>query len=131
MVNAPRPQYTSYQRNFLAFEYHKYRGTRNFKAGMLAEFQARFPGARMPGPNTILKIWSKQMEKGTINNCNSKSSPGDSYSGRPRTARTPANQVLVKGVMDRDAVKVNLEKQLGEAGGGGGGESPTYYLFPE
>ena len=105
----PRPQFTMEQRNFLALEYHKHKGTRNFKDQLLADFQAKFPGVRVPGKNIMAKILKKQMEKGTVNNCNSKTSPGDSHSGRIRTHKTPANTVLVKGVMDRDG-----PKQLGD-----------------
>ena len=110
MAGVPRPQFNMQERNFLAFEYHKRKGTRGFKDQIIADFQIQFPGARVPGKNHIVKIWRKQMENGTVNNCNSKTSPGDSYSGRPRTARTPANTVLVKNVMDRDAVKVKMVK---------------------
>ena len=105
-----RPQFTMQQRNFLVFEYHKNKGTRDFKDQILSNFQAKFPGVRQPSTNQMANMWRKQMLKGTVNNCNSKSSPGDTYSGRARTARTPANIVLVKGVMDRDAVK-----ELGDA----------------
>ena len=51
------------------------------------------------------RIWKKQIENGTVNNCNSKASPGDTYSGRPRTQRTAENIGDVKNVMDRDASK--------------------------
>ena len=94
------------QRNFLAFEYYKYRGTRNFKEGILERFQARFPGSRLPSKNQMTNIYRKQQDKGTVNNSNSKSSPGETYSGRQRTVRTPGNAALVKAVMDRDATKV-------------------------
>ena len=96
------------QRNFLALEYHKRKGSNNFKNLLIADFMVKFPGARVPSTNCIRKIWTKQLEKGTVNNCNSKSSPGDSFSGKPRTARTRANTVLVKGLLDRDEVKVIL-----------------------
>ena len=106
MAAQPRPQFNMQQRNYLAFEYHKRRGGRGFKPELLADYQAKFPGSRLPSTNQIKNIWEKQMEKGTVLNCNSKSSPGDTYSGRRRSVRTPANTVLVKGVMDRDSVKV-------------------------
>ena len=38
-------------------------------------------------------------------NCNSANSPGDTHSGRRRTARTDQNKQAVKAVMDRDAPK--------------------------
>ena len=72
---------------------------------VVRDFLAKFPGARILGKNTVKRIWRKQMTLGTVHNCCSKSSPGDSYSGRPRTIRTPPNQQAVKQVMDRDAPK--------------------------
>ena len=52
------------------------------------------------------KIWEKQMKLGTVNNCCSKVSPGDSYSGRPKSARSNENVERVRATMDRDALKV-------------------------
>ena len=96
------------ERNFLCMEYYKRKGTRDFKAQILADFQTMFPGTRIPSKNMLVNIWKKQMTKGTVNNCNSKTSPGDCHSGRPRTVRTEANTANVKAVMDRDALKVNI-----------------------
>ena len=101
----PRPQFTRDQRNHLAFEYHRLRGTRDFKPEILRTFQLKFPGVRAPNKNQMKRIWEKQMRTGTVNNNNSKSSPGLTHSGRPRTVRTPANKAAVKAVMDRDATK--------------------------
>ena len=101
----PRQQFSTAQRNFLAFEYHKRKGPRDFVAGLVQDFQEKFPAARRPGKNQIRRIWEKQMNKGTVNKCNSKSSPGLTFSGRPRTQRTPPTIASVKGVMDRDAAK--------------------------
>jgi len=101
-----RPQFSMDQRNFLAFEYHKRRGTRDFHPQLLQDFAAIFPVARIPSKNQVRNIWKKQMTKGTINNCNTKASPGVTHSGRPRTARTQANNVRVKAVMDRDSTKM-------------------------
>ena len=97
------PQFSLQQRNFLAFEYHKRMGTNNFKADIEREFLQKFPGIRLPVVNQMRRIWKKQIENGTVNNCNSKASPGDTYSGRPRTQRTAENIGDVKNVMDRDA----------------------------
>ena len=77
-----------------------------FKGQLVQDFTTKFPGVRAPGKNAIKEMWEKQIRLGTILNCNSKSSPGNTYSGRPRTSRTPANMVRVKAVMDRDAPKV-------------------------
>ena len=103
------PQFSLDQRNFLAFEYHKRKGTMEFKDGIARDFLARFPGARQPGKDQMRRIWLKQMQKGTVNNCNSKTSPGDTHSGRPRTQRTDQNKTAVKTVLNRDA-----QKRLGD-----------------
>ena len=102
----PKAQFSLDQRNFLAFEYHKRKGTNNFKSGIVRDFLAKFPGAREPGKDQMRRIWTKQMVNGTVNNCNSKTSPGPTYIGRPRTQRTPQNIAAVKAVMDRDAPKM-------------------------
>ena len=100
-----RVQYSREQRNFLALEFYRRRGTRNFFPGLLTDFQNRYPGARQPAESTVRRLCAKQLSLGTVNNCNSKSSPGASYSGRPRTKRTPPNAQEVKNVLDRDKNK--------------------------
>ena len=106
----PRPQFTREQRNFILLEYAKRRGGRNFFQGIMADFQLKFPGVRIPDKKTVRNLYNKQVKNGTVNNCNSKSSPGDSHSGRPRSGRSPQNIADVKVVMDRDATK-----RLGDA----------------
>ena len=69
-----------------------------------------FPGVREPGKNQMKRIWEKQVVLGTVKNCNSKTSPGNTYSGRPKTQRTPAKKIAIKNVLDRDS-----EKQMGDA----------------
>ena len=93
------------QRNFLAFEYHRRKGHRDFAPELVQDFLVKFPGARRPGKNKINDIWRKQMLHGTVNNLNSKSSPGATFSGKPRTQRTAVVIAIVKSVMDRDAAK--------------------------
>ena len=102
----PRRQFSKDERNFLVMEYHKRRGIKGFKTQLVLDFTTRFPGVRVPGKNAIKEMWEKQIRLGTVLNCNSKSSPGDTHSGRFRTTRTPANMARVKAVMDRDAPKV-------------------------
>ena len=102
----PRPQFIMAQRNFLAFEYHRMKDKKKFKAEILRKFSLKFPGARTPGSNQMKRIWEKQMLLGTVNNCNSKASPGATHSGRTRTVRTPPNAVAVKAVLDRNTNKV-------------------------
>ena len=72
------PQFSVDERNFLCLEYHKRKGHRDFLPGLLEEFSVKFPEARIPAHSTVRKIYSKQMRNGTVVNCNSKSSPGDS-----------------------------------------------------
>ena len=98
-------QFSKDVRNFLAHEYHKRKDHYGFKAGLVRDFQAKFPNARVPGKNTLTWIWQKQMDHGTVLNCNSKTSPGQNCSGRSRTSTTPAMKTAVKAVLDRDAVK--------------------------
>ena len=101
----PRPQFDQPQRTYLALEYYKHRGTRNFMPQLLADFAAQFPGARVPSLNTIREIHDKFVRLGTINNVNSKNSPGATHSGRPKTSTSDQNKQRVKAVMDRDRVK--------------------------
>ena len=54
----------------------------DFLPGLIHDFQAQFPGTRPPAPKTIRAICKKQVEKGTVLNCNSANSPGDTHSGR-------------------------------------------------
>ena len=77
----------------------------NFLQGIIDDFMANWPNARRPCKDTIRRIYKKQEANGTILNLNSKTSPGPSHSGRPRTMRTPANTAAVKQVMDDDAAK--------------------------
>ena len=100
-----RAQFSKDERNFLALEYHKRKDQYGFKAALIRDIQVRFPTARVPGKNTLQQIWEKQMNHGTVLNCNSKTSPGQTCSGRPRTSTTPAMKTALKAVLDRDAVK--------------------------
>ena len=78
----PRPQYSRQQRNFLVLEHHKRRGTRNCHTLLVRDYLAMFPGSRTPSKQAVRNMWRKQNELGTVNNCNSKVSPGDSHSHR-------------------------------------------------
>ena len=99
------PQFSREQRNFLVMEYHKCKGHRDFLPQLVTQFQNKFPGARAPSFSAIRRVYKKQMLHGTVNNCNSSSSPGVTHSGRPRTVRTPGNTNRVRDRMNRDAVK--------------------------
>ena len=98
----PRAQFDQPQRSFLTLEFHKRRGTRDFLPGLLADFAAQFPGARVPSRQAISDMHKKFVTLGTINNVNSKSSPGASHSGRPKTSTSDQNKQRVKAVLDRD-----------------------------
>ena len=76
-----RPQFTNEERTWLALEYHRRRGQHNFKAGLVRDFQVKFPMARIPSKNNIKKIWEKFTNHGTVVNLNSKDSPGQSFRG--------------------------------------------------
>ena len=99
------PQFSREQRNFLVMEYHKQKGHRDFLPQLVTLFQNKFPGARAPSFSAIRRVYRKQMLNGTVNSCNSSTSPGVSHSGRPRTARTPGNTNRVRDRMNRDSVK--------------------------
>ena len=60
-------QFSREQRNYLAMEYHKHKGTRGFKDKILDAFAVKFPGVRRPGKNTMRAIWKKQVKNGTLN----------------------------------------------------------------
>ena len=77
-----RPQFTTQERNFLAFEYHKRNGHRNFMPGLIMDFRRKFLNARHHALCHGRKIYKKEMELGTVLNVNSKTSPGNSFSGR-------------------------------------------------
>ena len=50
------PNFTMDERNFLAFEYHRHKGTRNFKRKILEEFAQQFPSTRTPSKNIMKGI---------------------------------------------------------------------------
>ena len=51
------------------------------------------------------KMVAKFSDKFTVQNCNSKASPGDTHSGSKRTARTPANIEAVREAVAADRPK--------------------------
>ena len=50
------PQFSMEERNFIAFEYHKRKGNRNFKDQLVQDLINRFPGVRRPSKNQIREI---------------------------------------------------------------------------
>ena len=67
-------------------EFHRRRSTKNFLPGLPADFAAQFPDARVPSERVIRDLHKKFLALGRINNKNSKSSPGVTHSGRPKTS---------------------------------------------
>lgn len=74
-------QFTVQQRVFI---YNTYTTTRSYVQTQ-QRFRQRFPGVRVPVKSSIHSICQKFRQHGTVQNINS------GRSGRPRTARTPAN----------------------------------------
>ena len=77
-----RPQFTTQERNFLAFKYHKIKGHGIFLPGLIMDFRRKFLNARHHALCHGRKIYKKAMELGTVLSVNSKTSPGNSFSGR-------------------------------------------------
>ena len=103
------PQFNKDQWNFLMLEYNKRKGKQNFYPGLFADYQRRFPAAKIQAKSTIKNLLKKQEEPGTLLNCNKASSSGESHSGKKNTVITPENLQAVKGVLDRD-----MGKRLGD-----------------
>ena len=98
-------QLTPEQRNCLVMAYERNKGKFKFMTAVTTDYQQKFPGAKVPHINTIKNVHNKQMKYFTTHNLNSKASPGDTHSGRPRTVRTPPNLQAEKDVLDRDSAK--------------------------
>lgn len=98
-------QYSPEERNCLVMAYQQHRGTHNCFKKVTAIFSTKFPNTRVPIKCSIIKMWKKQQSKFTVHNLNSSVSPGDSHSGRKRTARSAHNIAAVKAVLDADAEK--------------------------
>ena len=87
-----RYQFTDEQRRWLVEEYIKRSGTRGFMQPLIQDFMIKFPISKPPSPRAIRYNHTKWVRKYTVKNCNSKSSPGDSHSGRRKTVNTPRNR---------------------------------------
>ena len=66
------PQYTAKMRTFMAVEYNKRAGTRDFVDGIIQDFVARYPGRAPPSQRTILRQAKKLDTFSTLHNLNSK-----------------------------------------------------------
>lgn len=100
-----RKQYTAEERNFICMVYQKYKGKQNCYKQVIHEFSEKFPQIKTPSNSSVIRIWEKQQKFFTVHNLNSKDSPGDSFSGRPRSVRIEENISAVKAVLDGDTVK--------------------------
>ena len=56
---AQNRQFSVEQRNFLALEYHKRKGTRDFKDLIINDFTAKFPDSKVPSKNNMNNIWEE------------------------------------------------------------------------
>ena len=65
-------QYTPQQRTFMAIEYYKNFGTRDFMDDIIADFVARYPGAIPPSRKTIWRQAKHLDHFSTLHNLNSK-----------------------------------------------------------
>ena len=101
----PGQQYSKDQRNFVMLEYVKVKGTRDFHNKIRDAFQVKFPNAPVPTKMTIRNIYKKQKLFGTVHNLNSKTSPGDTHSGRRKSARIQENIDAVHRTVTDDAQK--------------------------
>lgn len=101
-----REQFTPEQRTFLLLEYSKLsERKKNFWPDLLQGYMERFPTSRPPSKNTVRNIMKKQLSNWTMHNCNSKKSPGRTFSGRKRTAVTERNKRRARRLMDADSKK--------------------------
>ena len=66
------PHYTTEQRTFMAVEYDRNQGTRNFMKDLIGEFQVRYPGAIPPSRMTVYRQFMKLEHFYTLHNINSK-----------------------------------------------------------
>ena len=78
------PQFTPQQRLCLAQSHNKHKGTRNCYTKVVQDFAAKFPGVAAPTAKNVRKMALKLANHQTLHNLNSKASPGQSHSGRPK-----------------------------------------------
>ena len=63
-------QYTPQQRTFMAIEYYKNFGTRDFMDDIIADFVAQYPGAIPPSRTTIWRQAKHLDRSSTLHNLN-------------------------------------------------------------
>ena len=95
-------QFTPEERNAIVMAYQQFRGTDICYKKVVASFTNKFPDSMVPKQQKVLKMWKKQQTFFTVHNINSASSPGDTHSGRKRTARSEENIAAVKAAIDGD-----------------------------
>ena len=104
----PRAQFDASHRSWLSLEYIRRRSNdkkQSFWDELLLDFQAEFPGVRVPSARGVRDMLKGFKNTGTVLNRNSLNSPGAGHSGRRRTVRTDANKQRLKAVLDRDSTK--------------------------
>ena len=111
-MNPPINQYTPEERNFMMMAYQNHRGKASCIMKVQEKFRDKFPNSRVPPQKTINQIWKKQNTAFTVHNLNSKTSPGDSHSGRKRSAITPESIQAVQDMLDRDCEKENDDPNI-------------------
>ena len=98
-------QFSPEERNTIVMAYQQLRGQHNCYKKVVALFTNKFPNTRVPSQKAVNKMWTKQQTHFTVHNLNSSSSPGDSNSGREKSARTEENIAAVKAAVDADIDK--------------------------
>ena len=98
-------QFSPSQRTTLMMSYARHKGKRGCIKSVKNEFAQKYPDVKVPDETTIRRIFKKQMDHNTTHNLNSKSSPGDSHSGPPKSKRTPENVERVRRLLEEDAAK--------------------------
>ena len=102
----PRPQFSPSERSFIYKLYTVHStGRRNTRfLNIRRDFTVKFPQSRVPSKQAVRDIVKKFDTSSTVHNLNSKKSPGNTYSGRPRTVLTNATIMAVS--RKRDKLKV-------------------------
>ena len=104
----PRPQFSPSERSFIYKLYTVHStGRRNTRfLNIRRDFTVKFPQSRVPSKQAVQDIVKKFDTSSTVHNLNSKKSPGNTYSGRPRTVLTNATIMAVSRILQRDKLKV-------------------------
>ena len=105
------PQFSIQERNFLMMEYLKHKGSRDYKQGIIERFIEKFPNSRAPCEKTLVRVFRKQLEFGTVHNLNSKASAGDTFSGRRKTSTSDNVKVQIA---QQDSYNTRIKTKLAQ-----------------